>query len=140
MSGETRCDCGHTHAGDICHAYGCACEDFRPASPPPPVTGEAVTGERLAELLYNARRNCARLTLSETKSVLAELSRLRASGTADERLREAAGRFARWLRDGFDHEADAHRYDNGACRRCRAEEFLAEISRASLPSEREGQR
>ena len=45
----------------------------------------------------------------------------------------AMGDFARGIAEGYDHEEDAHRYNNGACRVCRAEAIL---SRPDVTAER----
>lgn len=36
-------------------------------------------------------------------------------------------KFAKDIASNYDHESDAHRYDNGACRVCKAVEIIAKV-------------
>ena len=58
------CACGHDHQTVVldgatsvfhrCRANGCACNEYRPASPPPAVTGEAMSLVQAATEILNA--------------------------------------------------------------------------------------
>lgn len=136
MSGETRCDnrrtgyecaCGHrrqdhetftTKCGVAVHGIHCGCMEFRPASPPPAVTGEALD-EGWWVGLQRAARIGREFTAEEGAALVAEVARLRASGT-DERLREAVRQFID-CHDSGDFQSEGQAID---------------ALRASLPSER----
>jgi len=80
--------------------------------------------ERLARGVYP--------THAESEAMAEQLARSSEGAREAERLRAAADGFAADLIDGYDHEEDAHRHRNGACRVCKAEAFRASL-RATPP-------
>ena len=165
MSGETRC--GAEHPDERMWSTGKRCEKpaghsgehvytepfpvgsmethwtddgvvsgVRPASPPPAVTGEAMTHARLTEcrdvMLF--REDLAQPVRRVIADLLREVTRLRASGT-DERLREA------YLAGAREHCPAFAKYGEcAACEQNAVRYAAGDVPRASLPSEREGQR
>lgn len=116
---ETRCECGHAHEGqDECGAYGCGCEQFRPAAPDTGTDGASLLKRRDDAWDYfvthpeSYHAMCQwEDTDEDLRDRLAELDRLRARpDTGDARLREA-------VRQAMYEDEEEHTI---ICRRVRA--------------------
>ncbi len=89
---------------------------------------DLVLGQAIPIVVKYATERIAAIKAGDTEATL-QAREANWQTCLDERDVEIARlrKFAEGIRDGYDHEEDAHRYRNGACRVCQAVEVLAKL-------------